>query len=274
MAVGEITLEPRTWGSCWDHFGARLVELVKPREGSMVLDIGTGGGASLYPAAKRVGPKGYVTGIETCEGCFKRTSGEIERCRIPNAEVRFMDAREMSFEDESFDFAISGFIGWDDYFDFEENKHVTPDAIMSEVFRVLKKGGRVGFSGWAKADASTIMRKLLLAYLPSDSSHIPNVKGWSHTETSRGWKEILSTAGFVDIVTSVEKYDMVYPSKDEWWQEVVDLDWQEVMEDLEKMGLISVQELKKQAFAQLNDYKKPDGIHQARDAVLAIGTKP
>ncbi|NHI84081.1 MAG: class I SAM-dependent methyltransferase [Candidatus Thorarchaeota archaeon] len=274
IEMDEMTLEPRTWGSCWDHFGARLVDLVEPSVGSLVLDIGTGGGASLYPAAKRVGPKGHVTGIETCESCFNRTSGEIERCRIHNAEIKFMDACEMSFEDESFDFAISGFIGWDNYFDFEEDKHIAEDAIMSEVFRVLKKGGIVGFSGWAKADASVIMRKLLLTYLPSDSFHISNVKAWSHTETKRGWEKILSKAGFVNIKTWVEEYDMVYSSKDEWWQEVVDLDWQEVMEYLEHNAIVSVAELKKQAFFLLNDYEKPDGVHQARNAVLAIGTKP
>ncbi|MHA2373801.1 MAG: class I SAM-dependent methyltransferase [Candidatus Thorarchaeota archaeon] len=105
-------LTPKTWGTCWDHFGKRLIDLVQPAVGSHVLDIGTGGGASLYPAAKMVGPTGRVTGIEICEGCFKRTSGEIKRCGISNAELIFMNASEMTFDDESFDIVTSGFIGW------------------------------------------------------------------------------------------------------------------------------------------------------------------
>ena len=52
-----------------------------------VLDIGSGGGASLYPALKRVGPTGEVFGIEICEGCFNHTSGEIERCGFTNAKT-------------------------------------------------------------------------------------------------------------------------------------------------------------------------------------------
>jgi tRNA G46 methylase TrmB len=78
---------PKTWGSYWDYFGVRLVELVGVTEGALVLDVGTGGGASLYPAARIVGDHGQVTGIETCHGCQERTSSEINRCGITNAKV-------------------------------------------------------------------------------------------------------------------------------------------------------------------------------------------
>ena len=268
------TLTPRTWGTYWDYFGQRLIDLVRPEAGMEVLDIGTGGGASLYPAAKKVGLEGYVTGIEICEGCFKRTSGEIKRCGITNAEILFMNATEMTFDDDSFDIVTCGFIGWDDYFDFDQNKHVAPDAIMLEIVRVLKKGGRAALSGWAKSDSNAILRDVLYEYLPKDSPHRKDVAGWSHTETSEGWNSILSKAGFVDIETVVEHYDMVYPSEEEWWSEYVDLDWVEVMEDLEKKGVITAGELKEKALGMLGKYKRDDGIHQARDAVLAIGTKP
>lgn len=268
------SLKPKTWGTCWDHFGQRLVDLVKPAVGSHVLDIGTGGGASLYPAVNRIGPKGRVTGIEICEGCFNRTSSEIERCGISNAEIIFMDALEMSFDDDSFDIVTSGFIGWDDYFDFDQNKHIAPDKIMSEIFRVLKSGGRAALSGWAKADENSIMRDLLYEYLPLNSPHRKNIEGWSHTETSEGWDSILSEAGFVDIETVVEHYDMVYSSEEEWWKESMGLDWKEVIDGLEQNGIITIDELKDQAFAVLKRYKEADGIHQARDAVMAIGTKP
>ena len=270
----EESLKPKTWGTCWDYFGQRLVDLVQPTLGAHVLDVGTGGGASLYPAAERVGPKGHVTGIETCEGCFNRTSSEIKRCGISNAEVLFMDAREMTFDDKSFDIITSGFIGWDDCFDFDQNKHIAPDEIMSEIFRVLKSGGRAAISGWAKADETAIMRNLLYEYLPLDSPHRKSIAGWSHRETSEGWHSIFSKAGFIDIKTMVEHYDMVYTSEEEWWEEFVGQDWMEVMKELRQKGIITIEELKDLALAVLKKHKKADGIHQARDAVLAIGTKP
>jgi len=265
--------EPKTWGSCWDHFGRHLVELVGIRPGSRVLDVGSGGGASLYPAAEKVGPRGMVVGIETCNGCFERTSAEIDRCGVSNAKLLYMDARKMNFEDDSFDFVISGFIGWDDYFDFDSCKPISNDQIMSEIHRVLRSGGRVGITGWAVHEEDEILRDLLYEYLPSDSPHRKGIRGWSHRETAEGWQAILSNAGFVDITTLIENHDKVYASESEWWTSSADGDWKEVMEDLEKTGVVTVDSLREHAFDMLHRYKRTGVIHQARNAVLAIGTK-
>jgi ubiquinone/menaquinone biosynthesis C-methylase UbiE len=268
------TKHPRTWGGYWDYFGERLVELIQIESGSRVLDIGTGGGASLYPAVESVGSIGEVVGIEICEGCFERTSGEIERCGIANAKMIYMNAQNMDFDDESFDYVTSGFMGWDDFFDFEKGEYIKPDKMMAEICRVLKKGGRVGISGWNVADENRLMRELLFRYLPTNSPYRKNVRNWSHTESAEGWYTILETAGLVEISTVIEHFDYVYSSEDEWWNEVMDLDWKGVMEDLEKNDIVTFDALKDELFQMLLEYKKSDGIHQSRDAVMAFGSKP
>lgn len=273
LALSVDDLHPKTWGSYWDHFGKRLVELIRIRPGSSILDVGAGGGASLYPAAQKTGPRGKVIGIEVCEGCLKRTSAEIERCGIPNVKLLRMDARSMTFEDESFDFVLSGFIGWDDYFDFESCRPIADDVMMSEIYRVLRSGGRIGISGWAVQDESTILRDLLYEYLPSDSPHRKGIAGWSHRETPEGWQMILSNAGLVKIKTLVERYVEVYASEDAWWSSSFDGDWKQVGEDLARSGVITIRALRERAFEMLSRYKRADGIHQVRDAVLAIGAK-
>lgn len=50
----------------WDHFGVRLVEHAAIPPGARVLDVGCGNGSSLFPAADRSGPGGYVVGIDIC----------------------------------------------------------------------------------------------------------------------------------------------------------------------------------------------------------------
>lgn len=266
--------QPRTWGLYWDVFGERLVELTQIERGAKVLDVGTGGGSSLYAAASRVGPDGEVIGIELCEGCFKHTKDEIVRCGVSNAKMLYMDAEYMEFEDASFDYVISGFLGWDDFYDFERGEFIRPNELMSEVYRVLKSGGRVGINGWAAAETSKIMRDLLYKYLPIDSPHRKNIQHWSNAETEDGLYAILSSVGFTDIITLIESYDFIYPSEDEWWIEVTNLNWNPVMVDLEQSGITTLERLKEEAFESLRPYKKPEGIYLARNAVFAIGLKP
>ena len=50
----------------WDYFGIRLVEHADIPLGAQVLDVGCGTGASLFPAAKRTGPRGFAVGIDIC----------------------------------------------------------------------------------------------------------------------------------------------------------------------------------------------------------------
>jgi ubiquinone/menaquinone biosynthesis C-methylase UbiE len=50
----------------WDHFGARLVEHAAIYPSARLLDVGCGTGPSLFPAAKKAGPRGYAIGIDIC----------------------------------------------------------------------------------------------------------------------------------------------------------------------------------------------------------------
>src|SRR5215469_5748225 len=50
--------------SFWDYFGRRTIELASLSNGSRVLDVCCGSGASALPAAEAVGPKGNVIGVD------------------------------------------------------------------------------------------------------------------------------------------------------------------------------------------------------------------
>jgi hypothetical protein len=49
---------------CFAWFGQRLVDEFGIERGSSVLDVASGRGAVLFPAAERAGPTGSATGIE------------------------------------------------------------------------------------------------------------------------------------------------------------------------------------------------------------------
>ena len=127
----------------FSHFGRRLVEQARIPNGAKVLDIATGRGAVLFPAAEAVGPQGHVTGIDLAKEMVKETSREIESLNLINAEIQMMDAEYLEFPDESFDFVFCSFA----IFFFPQL-----DRGLSEMARVLKPGGRVAVSTWGPFD--------------------------------------------------------------------------------------------------------------------------
>jgi ubiquinone/menaquinone biosynthesis C-methylase UbiE len=53
------------------HAGRQLVEVAQVRPGDVVLDLGTGRGKVLLPAARRVGPGGRAIGVDTPPKCWR-----------------------------------------------------------------------------------------------------------------------------------------------------------------------------------------------------------
>jgi SAM-dependent methyltransferase len=216
--LGKTKLKPKTWGGFWDIFGDVLVDLLDVQAGDKVFDIGTGGGSVLYSLVRKVGDSGHVLGVETCDHCAKATSAEIKRCKIKSAEVHFMDARKTNFEDDSFDCITAGFIGWDDYYDFEKLEYKTHDELMGEITRLLKPNGKFGMSTWLLQEDLDWMYDFL-------SSHSIECKRNYHIENEEGWRMILSEAGFHDINLFEKSATFPYHSIDFWWQEMMDYEW-------------------------------------------------
>ena len=256
-------LVPSTWGTYWDHFGETLVRLLEIKEGSRVLDIGSGGGANLYPAAKRVGKTGYVTGVELCEHCVDKANGEIDRCRIPNAKVLLKDATKTELPDASFDYVIAGFIGWDDYFDFNTLEFVTEDVLTKEILRVLKSGGYFGLSTWLNQKDLDWMKRFL-------NSHDIECRTNYHVEHEEGWRAIMKDIGLTDLRFVIEIYHHTYPSVDDWWREMMDYSWIEDQDDSE----IIVSDIKLDAYRAIKEHMTDDGgVRFSRTAIFMTSQK-
>jgi len=124
--------------------GARLVDLASIPPGARILDVATGRGAVLFPAAERVGPTGHVLGIDLSAKMVHETAAEIRRRDLRNVEVRVMDAEALSLPSTSFDFALCSFAIF-----------IFPDLAraLAELRRVLRAGGTLGVAlGGANGD--------------------------------------------------------------------------------------------------------------------------
>lgn len=101
-----------------------------------VLDIACGTGASAIFLAKNFGCK--VTGIDLAKKNIEEAINNTEKEKVSGlVDFKFGDAEKIDFEDESFDFVIA-----------ECSFCLFPDKPMAseEMYRVLKKNGKIGMS--------------------------------------------------------------------------------------------------------------------------------
>jgi len=96
------------------HFGERLVEWTRPAPNAAVLDVATGRGAVLLPAARQVGPGGRVIGIDMSATMVREVETDIRSTGTESRhiEIRQMDAEHLDFPDASFDQVLCGFALW------------------------------------------------------------------------------------------------------------------------------------------------------------------
>jgi O-methyltransferase/aklanonic acid methyltransferase len=185
------------------YFGRRLVELAQIPWGAQVLDVATGRGAVLFPAAEHVGPHGHVVGIDVTEPMVQLTAAEISQRKVTNAEVRQMDAEHLVFPDARFDCVLCGF-----------GLMFFPDLqrALAEFRRVLRLSGRVAVTTRGEEDEpEKRFSELVRAY------RFDVRLGLHALQTPAALKEVLQQAGLTDIQVTGEEVDFVYADEEEWW---------------------------------------------------------
>lgn len=107
------------------------------KPGETVLDLGSGAGLDVLIAARRVGESGKVYGLDMTEEMLDLADKYRQESGIGNVEFIRGEMEQMPLPDESVDAIISNCV-----------INLSPDKArtLSECFRVLKPGGRVGIS--------------------------------------------------------------------------------------------------------------------------------
>src|SRR5947209_2397242 len=93
----------------WDRYGQRTIERLRPKSGSIVLDVGCGSGASAIPAAKAVGMHGRVIGVDLAERLLALAQAKAETQKLANIQFREADMTALGYADESFDAVVCVF---------------------------------------------------------------------------------------------------------------------------------------------------------------------
>src|SRR5215216_3538190 len=107
------------------------------RAGETVLDLGSGGGIDVILSAKRVGPKGVAYGLDMTDEMLALAQRNAREAGIANVHFLKGEIEQIPLPAESVDVVISNCV---------INLSTDKPAVLTEMARVLRPGGRLGIS--------------------------------------------------------------------------------------------------------------------------------
>ncbi|MDN5845834.1 MAG: methyltransferase domain-containing protein [Candidatus Nitrosocosmicus sp.] len=160
----------RSRGQFFPPVSAYLTRLVKLQVEESVLDVACGYGNTAITARMK-GAK--VSGIDITPKHIALAKEEEKIAGISGIEWEEADAEDLPFEDESFDVVLSTF------------GHIfAPNQELAgkEMVRVLKKGGRLGFTSWPPELAVGKLSEVVSKYNPFPFSEEFSPYNWGIPE--------------------------------------------------------------------------------------------
>jgi len=133
------------------------VALASLKVGETVLDLGAGAGFDCFLAAKRVGDKGRVIGIDMTPEMVEKAGKNAQKGNYKNVEFKLGEIESLPVDDNSIDAIISNCV-----------INLSPDKqkVFKEAFRVLKQDGRLMVSDLVlRKELPNTIKKSIDAYI-------------------------------------------------------------------------------------------------------------
>lgn len=116
------------------------------RRGETVLDLGSGGGIDVLLSARRVGPTGFVYGVDMTDEMLDLARRNAAEAGVDNVAFLRGQIEAVPLPDAGVDVVISNCV---------INLSVDKPAVIAEMHRVLRPGGRLGVSDIVAEDHLT-----------------------------------------------------------------------------------------------------------------------
>lgn len=177
--------------------------------GETVLDLGSGGGVDVLLSARRVGPSGFVYGLDMTDEMLALAEENRRKAGLEN--VRFLKGylEQVPLPDASVDVIISNCV---------VNLSPDKDAVLREAYRVLRPGGRFAVSDIVlRAPLPPAVRTRLEVWAGCVAGAL----------TEADYRAKLAAAGFDEIAivtTRVYGAEVFGEEPPRWWRELDEAD--------------------------------------------------
>lgn len=210
----------------FEPIARRTVELALLREGQSVLDVGCGTGLASLLAARSVGPKGEVVGVDFSEGQLGIALAKAQLASVSNVRFERRDATQMAFQGE-FDAAIS-------------NLGIPADfgPTLQGMRRALKPEGKLSITEWERglSEPFEAFNALLAERKAKDVA--PDIaagrailakrrENFARIGSIEGFSEAIRGAGFEDVNVVSQRYQVPFASARDAYDFVLSWGWQE-----------------------------------------------
>ena len=162
------------------------------KQGEVVLDLGAGGGFDVFLAARKVGHKGKVYGVDMTPAMLSTARANAQQGGYQNVEFLLGEIEHLPLPNNAIDVIISNCV---------INLSTDKEQVFEESFRVLKDGGRLAISD-------------MVAFKPLPKEMVDNKELYCNCISGAlpisELKQILSRAGFTDIVIETQENSRMF----------------------------------------------------------------
>ena len=219
--------------SFWERFGRRTIERLGLEPGMRVLDVCCGSGASALVAAERVGPQGWVLGVDLAENLVQRARVKARIRRLGNVEFQAGDFERLDLPPESFDAVVCVF-----------GIYFTPDmwGALRRLWRWLKPGGRLAVTTWGPRlfePASSLFWQAVCAERPD---LYKGFNPWDRIAQPAALERLLEEAGIPAPRAEAEASVHPLAESEDWWTIVLGSGYRGTLEELDAEARSRVRE--------------------------------
>ena len=157
------------------------INYAKPQTGEVCVDLGSGRGTDALRMADEVGETGFVYGVDISEGMLEKSRQNAAKFEIKNVRFLCCELGKIDLTDSIADLVISN---------CTINHAADKEAVWSEVYRILKKGGRFVVSDiYATSPISEEFR----------NDPVAIAECWAGSVTRDEYLSTLTKSGFTEI---------------------------------------------------------------------------